>query len=232
MPSSPTTTMQIMPSLEALVWLTIVTAVGFAVWFIQRQLNIKTQARRDEADKKEKERLKAEADRERQRAEQELQRAESERQRAEREKERVEIIARGHQVLLDRVTELERGSKQDTQELALLKQEMLPMAEAMKRKLVELLTHPSDEFKTPDLLLAKVKEVGAPMPQELERYLKERIESDSPHVTEQERLAAEALPIITRLAELEAREPHLEITGLQLVTSTAKTTETKKVEEG
>lgn len=217
--------MQIMPSLGAAVWLSIVTAVGFAVWLIQRRLNSKEVTRRLEAANTETARLKAVADSERERAEQE-------KQRAERERERAEVIARGHQVLLDRVTELEKGSKEDTQTLMLLKQEMLPMAEAMKRKLVELLTHPSDEFKTPDMLLAKVKQVGAPMPDGLEKLLRERIESDSPHVTEQERLAAEALPIITRLAELEAREPHLEITGLQLVTSTAKTPETKKGEEG
>lgn len=216
--------MQIMPSLGAVVWLSIVTAVGFAVWLIQRRINTKELARRDEADKSEKLRLKAEADKERERAEQE-------KGRAERERERAETIAKGHQALLDRVSELEKGSKEDTQTLMLLKQEMLPMAEAMKRKLVELLTHPSDEFQAPDVLLAKVKEVGAPMPDGLEELLKERIDSDSPHVTEQEKLAAEALPIITRLAELEAREPHLEVTGIQLVSSTAKTPETKKGEE-
>lgn len=195
-----------MPSVGSIVWLTIVTVVGFSVWLIQKRINTKEAARLKET-------------------------ADKERERAEREKERAEVIAKGHQVLLDRVSELEKGSKEDTQTLALLKQEMLPMAEAMKRKLVELLTHPSEEFQTPDELLAKVKEVGAPMPDGLEELLKERIESDSPHVTEQEKLAAEALPIITRLAELEAREPHLKITGLQLVTSTAKTPETKKGEE-
>lgn len=195
-----------MPSFGSVVWLTIVTVVGFSVWLVQKRLNTRDTAR-----------LKEIADRER--------------DRAEREKQERERIAAGHQVLLDRVSLLEKQNSADTQTLALLKQEMLPIAEAMKRKLVELLTHPSHEFKTPDLLLAKVKEVGAPMPDGLEELLKERIESDSPHVTEQERLAAEALPIITRLAELEAREPHLEITGLQLVTSTAKTPETKKGEE-
>lgn len=206
-----------MPSTGSIVWLTIVTLVGFGVWLIQKRLNSKEVERRLEAANQETARLKDVADRER--------------ERAEREKEVRESIARGHQVLLDRVSELEKGSKEDTQTLMLLKQEMLPMAEAMKRKLVELLTHPSDEFKSPDVLLAKVKEVGAPMPPDLERFLKERIESDNPHVTEQEKLAAEALPIITRLAELEAREPHLEITGIQLVSSTAKTPETKKGEE-
>ena len=151
--------------------------------------------------------------------------ADSERERAEREKEARETIA------LNRVTALEKQNNEDTQTLALLKQEMLPMAEAMKRKLVELLTHPSDEFKPPDLLLAEVKKVGAPMPPDLQRFLTERIKSNNPHVTEQEKLAAEALPIITRLAELEAREPHLEVTGVQLVSSTAKSPETKKGEE-
>lgn len=213
-----------MPSLASFVWLTVVTVVGFGVWMVQRRLNIREQARRDEAASKETARLKEAADKERERAE-------AERERAEREKEARETIARGHQVLLDRVSELEKGSKEDTQTLALLKQEMLPMAEAMKRKLVELLTHPSDEFQSPDLLLAEVKKVGAPMPEGLEELLKERITSDNPHVTEQEKLAAEALPIITRLAELEAREPHLEVTGIQLVSSTAKTPETKKGEE-
>jgi hypothetical protein len=195
-----------MPSTESIVWLAIVTVVGFSVWVIQRRINSKEASR-----------LKDIADRER--------------ERAEREKEARETIAKGHQALLDRVSVLEKQNNEDTQTLALLKQEMLPMAEAMKRKLVELLTHPSDEFKPPDLLLAEVKKVGAPMPSGLERFLKERTESDNPHVTEQEKLAAEALPIITRLAELEAREPHLEITGVQLVSSTAKSPETKKGEE-
>lgn len=213
-----------MPSLGSIVWLTIVTIVGFGVWMVQKRLNSKEVTRRLDAATKETARLKEVADKERDRAEQE-------KERAEREKEARETIARGHQVLLDRVTELEKGSKEDTQTLALLKQEMLPMAEAMKRKLVELLTHPSDEFKTPDVLLAQVKKVGAPMPPDLKKFLKERIQSDNPHVTEQEKLAAEALPIITRLAELEAREPHLKVTGVQLVSSTAKTPETKKGEE-
>jgi hypothetical protein len=216
--------LKIMPSLASVVWLTVVTIVGFAVWMVQRRLNIKQKAREDDATKKETARLKEIADQERERAEEE-------RNRAEREKERAETIAKGHQVLLDRVGELEKASKEDTQTLALLKQEMLPMAEAMKRKLVELLTHPSDEFRPPDLLLAEVKKVGAPMPAGLQRFLTERTESHNPHVTEQEKLAAEALPIITRLAELEAREPHLEITGVQLVSSTAKSAETKKGEE-
>lgn len=195
-----------MPSVGSIVWLTIVTIVGFGVWMLQKRLNTKETARLKEA-------------------------ADRERDRAEREKETREAIARGHQVLLDRVTILEKSSTEDTQTLALLKQEMLPMAEAMKRKLVELLTHPSDEFESPDVLLAEVKKPGAPMPPGLEGFLKERIQSDNPHVTEQEKLAAEALPIITRLAELEAREPHLEVTGVQLVSSTAKSPETKKEEE-
>lgn len=198
--------LKIMPSIGAIVWLTIVTVVGFGVWALQRRLNIKETAR-----------LKLVAD--------------NERDRAEREKDAREAIARGHQALLDRVSTLEKQNSEDTQTLALLKQEMLPMAEAMKRKLVELLTHPSEEFKPTDELLAQVKQVGAPMPSDLEEILKERINSNSPHVTEQEKLAAEALPIITRLAELEAREPHLEVTGIQLVSSTAKTLHTKLREE-
>ena len=195
-----------MPSVESIVWLSIVTVVGFGVWAFQRRLSNKETARLKEA-------------------------ADRERERAEREKEAREAIALGHQILLDRVTAIEKQNTADTQTLALLKQEMLPMAEAMKRKLVELLTHPSDEFKPPDLLLAEVKKAGAHMPPGLEQFLAERMRSDNPHVTEQEKLAAEALPIITRLAELEAREPHLEVTGVQLVSSTAKSPETKKGEE-
>jgi hypothetical protein len=195
-----------MPSLDSIVWLAIVTVVGFGVWTVQRRMNRQETARLKEV-------------------------ADQERERAEREKEARENIARGHQALLDRVGTLEKQNSEDTQTLMLLKQEMLPMAEAMKRKLVELLTHPSEEFAPPDALLAEVKKVGAPMPEGLEPFLKERIESSNPHVTEQEKLAAEALPIITRLAELEAREPHLEVTGVQLVSSTAKSPETKKGEE-
>lgn len=206
-----------MPSIGAIVWLTIVTVVGFSVWLIQKKLNSREVTRRLEAATQETARQKEIADKETYRAEQ--------------EKEARERIAAGHQVLLDRVTTLEKQNSEDTQTLALLKQEMLPMAEAMKRKLVDLLTHPSDEFKLPDALLAQVKKVGAPMPADLKPLLRDRIKSVNPHVTEQEKLAAEALPIITRLAELEAREPHLEITAVQLVSSTAKTPETKKGEE-
>lgn len=148
------------------------------------------------------------------------------------EKDKREAIAKGHQELLDRVRDLETTSSSDSHSLALLKQEMLPMAEAMKRKLVEILTHPSPEFHPPDKLLSLVKERGAGLPAELVPYLKERISSDNPHVTEQEKLAAEALPIITRLAQLEDKEAEsAEITGMQLVSSTSKSVETKKQEE-
>lgn len=148
------------------------------------------------------------------------------------EKEKRESIAKGHQTLLDRVSELEKSSSSDSQSLALLKQEMLPMAEAMKRKLVDILTHPSPEFHAPDELLSQVKRRGAELPKELEPYLNERVTSNSKHVTEQERLAAQALPIITRLAQLEAIEAEsAEITAVQLVSSTSKSAETKKREE-
>jgi hypothetical protein len=153
--------------------------------------------------------------------------------KADDERERRETIAAGHKVLLDRVTELERQGVADTQTLALLKQEMLPMAEAMKRKLVEILTHPSDEFEIPDAIVAKVNVIGSQMTPELETLLEHRVHSTNPHVTEQERLAAEALPIIMRLAELEAKDaPEAEITHVQLVSSTMKTVATKKREEG
>jgi len=149
------------------------------------------------------------------------------------EKEKREAIARGHEALLKRVTELETQGIADSHTLALLKQEMLPMAEAMKRKMVEILTHPSEGFEIPDELLAKVKEFGAPMPPELVPILKERETSSSPHVTEQEKLAAVALPILVRLAELEAKDAeNAEITSVQLVSSTAKSVATKKAEEG
>lgn len=148
------------------------------------------------------------------------------------EKEKRESIARGHQDLLDRVSELEASSTSDSHSLALLRQEMLPMAEAMKRKLVDILTHPSPEFHAPDELLSLVKEKGAELPEDLKPYLEERVTSDSPHVTEQEKLAAEALPIITRLAQLEDIEAGTaEITAVQLVSSTSKSVETKKREE-
>lgn len=147
----------------------------------------------------------------------------------ERERLRIE---KGHDELLGRVADLEKSSSSDSQSLALLKQEMLPMAEAMKRKLVEILTHPSPEFHPPDELLALVKKRGAELPSELVPYLKDRVSSENPHVTEQERLAAEALPIITRLAQLEDIEAaSAEITAVQLVSSTSKSAETKKREE-
>jgi hypothetical protein len=151
----------------------------------------------------------------------------------EKEKEEKERIAAGHKELLKRVTDLEKQGTSDSQTLALLKQEMLPMAEAMKRKMVEILTHPGEVFKIPDELLAQINEIGAHMPDELAQILKERETSDNPHVTEQEKLAAEALPILVRLAELEAKDAgSAAVTSIQLVSSTAKSSETKRTEEG
>lgn len=148
------------------------------------------------------------------------------------EKEKRDADAKEYQELVARMSILERTTSSDSQSLALLKQEMLPMAEAMKRKLVEILSHPSPEFHAPDELLALVKKRGAELPDELVPYLKDRVSSENPHVTEQEKLAAEALPIITRLAQLEDIEASsAEITAVQLVSSTSKSTETKKREE-
>lgn len=148
---------------------------------------------------------------------------------AEEERDKRHKLANEQNALLNRITKLEHDSNADSQSLALLKQEMLPMAEAMKRKLVEILTHPSDEFKVPDELLAQLNEVGAHMPPELEPLLVERRHSKNPKVTEREKLAAEALPIITKIAELEAQlAPELVTTTLHLVTSTVENT---KIEE-
>jgi hypothetical protein len=154
-------------------------------------------------------------------------------QRTEEEKERRLKLATEHQALLNRVAALEASQNTDSQSLALLKQEMLPMAEAMKRKLVEILTHPSDKFEIPDAIVAKVNVIGSQMTEELAEMLAERLRSTNPHITEQERLAAEALPIIMRLAELEAKDAdEAVITQVQLVSSTMKTQATKKEEEG
>lgn len=177
--------------------------VGFVVWRIQNRITAQALAKAAEA-------LEKAAD----------------------EKEKREAIAAGHKELMGRVAELEKQGSEDSQSLALLKQEMLPMAEAMKRKLVEILTHPSDEFIIPDAIVAKVNVVGSKMTPELESLLEKRAHSTNKHVTEQEKLAAEALPIIMRLAELEAKDAETaEITQVQLVSSTMKSAATKKNEE-
>lgn len=178
--------------------------VGFVIWKIQSKSVAKALALKEEAENKAKVIAK--------------------------EKEKIE---EGHQDVLNRLKELEDKGMSASHTLAALEKDMLPIAEAMKRKMIEVLTHPSDVFKIPDELLAKVKEIGAPMPPELLPILKERETSTNPHVTEQERLAAEALPILVRLAELEAKEDlHAEVTSVQLVSSTVKSTETKREEEG
>lgn len=151
---------------------------------------------------------------------------------AEEEREKRHALANEQNALLARITKLEYDSSADSQSLALLKQEMLPMAEAMKRKLVEILTHPSDEFKVPDKLLAQLNEVGAQMPPELEPLLEERQCSTNPKVTEREKLAAAALPIITKIAELEAKlHPATVTTKIHLVTSTVENVKTEEYSE-
>lgn len=144
--------------------------------------------------------------------------------KAESERERRQAIATEHEVLMKRVSDLESKGSEASQTLALLKQDMLPMSEFMKRKLIDVLSHPSPEFKIPDDLLASVIPEGAGLPVELRQILAERAVSKNPHVTEQEKLAAQALPIIVRLAQLEAKEAEegtaLKITQIQLVTST------------
>jgi hypothetical protein len=184
----------------------LMVVAGFIVWLIQRKVNQKT-----------------------------AERLQLETQLADERAQVVEVrraaLAESYSQVLNRLTILEKKGSIDSQTLAMIKQEMLPMAEAMKRKLIDLLQHPSKHFHIPDVLLEKVREVGAALPEELLPILLERRTSDDPHVTEQERLAAEALPILVRLAELEAREVAEEVTSMQLVTSTAKTKETKKQEE-
>lgn len=151
---------------------------------------------------------------------------------AEQEREKRHKLANEQNALIARILKLEHDSTVDAQSLALLKQEMLPMAEAMKRKLVEILTHPSDEFKVPDKLLAQLNEVGAHMPPELEPLLAERQQSTNPNVTEREKLAAAALPIITQIAELEAKmTPELVTTKIHLVTSLVENTKTEEYTE-
>lgn len=153
-------------------------------------------------------------------------------ERDDAEKERRTGIADAHQQLVSRVELLEKKDTEDAQTLALLKQDMLPIIEATKRKLIEVLTHPSDGFKIPDDLLKRVIPTGAVMPPELLPILKARETSTDKHVSELEKLAAKALPIITELAALEAKEVQKEITSVQLVTSTNTTPETKRKEEG
>ena len=106
------------------------------------------------------------------------------------------------------------------------------MAEAMKRKLIDILTHPHDEFKIPDDLLAELNEVGAQMPEELKQLMSERTQSVHPDVTPRERLAAEALPVIAELAALEATlAPEMVATTIQLVSTLADDKHKPKVEE-
>lgn len=152
-------------------------------------------------------------------------------EKARSAEERWVAIAKDHEETKKRIDELEGAERAATLTLAALKQEMMPFSEFAKRKLIESLTHPSGEFKEDDGLLARVKGFGAAMPRELLPRLQERIESKNPHVTEFERLAAEGLPIFTRMAQLEALHPDWEVTGMQLVTTTLKTPETKAREE-
>lgn len=153
-------------------------------------------------------------------------------ERLAEEQRKLQDTAKAHQSVLDRLAELEKNDSWASTKMALLEQEMLPMAEAMKRKLVEILTHPSDEFVIPDAIVAKVNVVGSQMTPELEAMLEKRAHSKSPHVSEKEKLAAEALPIIMKLAELEAEDAETaEITQVQLVSSTMKSPATKKEEE-
>lgn len=196
------------PEFNTMLAIVVPSIVGFLLWLVQRKINAKAQAELKQV-------------------------AELAEEKAKGAEERRERLAADHDLVLNRLAKLEAQGSTDSQTLALLKQEMLPMAEAMKRKLVDILTHPSKEFAKPDELLAEVRKVGATMPPELLPLLDERVTSESEHVTEQERLAAQALPIIVRLAELEAKEAKdSTITELQLVSSTAKSPETKKEEEG
>lgn len=182
-------------------------SVGFIVWYIQRAITIRTTKR---LEKEKSDALKI----------------------GKAEEERRQLILDSLAEISSRLVVLEKKDIDDGQTLALLKQEIVPMSEFMKRKLVDILMHPSPEFHAPDRLLETLKEAGAHFPPELEPWLEERKTSGSPHVTEQEKLAAEALPIIVRLAELEAEEAEkTEITEIQLVSSTVKSTETKREEE-
>lgn len=185
--------------------------VGFAVWGIQSRMNAKRAAKlkSDDADALERKELREGI---------------------------AEDLAEGMAELVDRVKKLEVTTGTDAQTLALLKQDMLPVSEFMKRKLVDALLHPSEEFIIPDEVLRRVIVPGKPLSESEYRELTElvnvRVNSHSLHVTELEKLQAQALPLLVRIAEIENEmAPTSEITEVRLVTTISKSPDSKKREE-
>jgi hypothetical protein len=144
------------------------------------------------------------------------------------EKEDKERIAATAKDLAETVDQLRIDFTLAQQKLAIMNQTVMPMYEAMKLKMVEILTHPHAEFKVPDELLAKVTEghLTTEETKELESLLLKRATDPHEDITPQERLAAVALPIIIKLAEIE-KESDDPISSVQLVSNTVKSKEEK-----
>lgn len=125
-----------------------------------------------------------------------------------------------------KVKELEAIARDNKEKLSVMNQTVIPMYEAMKMKMVQILTHPHDEFMFPDILLQKLNGKGGTYltvkeMDKLEELMKERERDQHPDVTPEERLAAAALPIIIKLAVIEKQTPD-PVTSIQLVSTTIK----------
>lgn len=116
-----------------------------------------------------------------------------------------ERIAKGHIALLERVAQSEATLGNVKQQLALMEQAARPLFEAAKIRLIESLTHPTEEFKVPDDLLKLTLGPDGYVTPELAKLLKERETSTHPEVTPEEKLAAAILPTVVELAAIEAK---------------------------
>lgn len=120
-------------------------------------------------------------------------------------KDEKERLAREQTELRDRVARSESALGSVKEQLALLDQAAQPLFEAAKIRLIESLTHPDPEFKTPDDLLKLTLGPDGYITPELAVLLKERETSSHPDVTPEEKLAAAILPNVVELAALEAK---------------------------
>lgn len=203
---------------NTLITIGISALVGLAVWLIQRYLTARSQRIAEEKKASHDERVAIEVE------------------RRETIANKMSLMDARILIMENRASIIDGKFAEDSKNLALLKQEVLPMAEAMRRKFIEELIHPSDEFKIPDEAILIAKDVDrvltASEQADFDAALLERITSTSPHVTEKEKLVAKLLPDMIKLAQIERDEAEsAEITAVQIVTSTVKTTATKKEEE-
>lgn len=108
---------------------------------------------------------------------------------------RAEAVEAGHDALIQEIKELHVELQTLKEHYIEIKAQVVPMWTAVQARLIKDLTHPHPQFKKPDALLAKLLnlEITESERDQLNVMMDERIVSDDPEVSDDEKSSARIL---------------------------------------